>query len=311
MKTPETNPQDTLDGVIKDFARRITFVRFDSHTAQTSFKDPHKSFAEALRKYKTADPTKKVFHTGVAAYALDLRVDMSKHAARMIPLDTRSVDDEELLGEMLRNYNAQLRWLLVSAYESYARFMKDIYAALGFLDNNSWPCEHYGDIAPRDIPTRDSIWFSQRARKLRPEVIRKRLRVILPGLCPIEHPTRWPNPLFWVTAIQQFRHAIVHAEGIVAVSELVESLLDPRLDKLLKKRDLSPSSKRRLFKLLRPLQGDHAAIWLVDDARIESSNYALLDSPFSSLIEELSSHACLVYSCSSERFGFTPYWERK
>ena len=116
-----------LDEVMRTFSRRITFVRFDSYTAQQNLMDPHKSLSEALDKYGTQDPKQTVSHRGVAAYALDLREDIFKETPRIITLDTKGASNEDLLAELVSHFNTQLRWLLVSACESYFIFIKEIY----------------------------------------------------------------------------------------------------------------------------------------------------------------------------------------
>lgn len=54
-----------------------------------------------------------------------------------------------------------------------------------------------------------------------------------------------------------------------------------------------------------------AELWLIDEHGIKAGTYHMTDRPFSRLVEELSSHACLVYDCAMKHFDAVPYWDEK
>jgi hypothetical protein len=272
--------------------------------------DPHKSLSEALDKYGTQDPKQTVSHRGVAAYALDLREDIFKETPRIITLDTKGASNEDLLAELVSHFNTQLRWLLVSACESYFIFIKEIYGAIGYLDQGLWPCEHYGPIRLREVKHQTLTWYKERIKKIRADDIFKNLRIYLPDLGRYECPSYMPNPKFWILLIEKFRHSIVHAGGIIDIRFLIDYLAKS-LNLRFNKRTTLPPIMMRMLKSHFKMVNTQPHIWLVDETGIRSRSYALIDRPFSRLIEELSSHACLVYACAIMHFGQKPYWERQ
>ena len=52
-------------------------------------------------------------------------------------------------------------------------------------------------------------------------------------------------------------------------------------------------------------------IWVIEEKNINKGTYHFIDKPFHDLMENLSSHACLLYSCAVDHFGHAPHWERK
>jgi hypothetical protein len=124
-----------------------------------------------------------------------------------------------------------------------------------------------------------------------------------------EDPRYLPNPKFWVLLIQQFRHAIVHSGSRLGFAPLVDRLardLNVRVEKQI---TLPPETLHKLQSFFKVVDGD-AEIWLVDEHGIKTGTYHSTDRPFSQLIEELSSHACLVYDCVIKHFDQEPYWDR-
>lgn len=296
-----------LDLILSEFARRIAFVRFDSYTAQHNLKDPHKALKEALNKDRTLDPKKRISSRGIMAYAYDLRVDDLKESPELIILEKKWAVNQDLLNELVVNFNTQLRWLLVSACESYFLFVKELYGAIGFLDRQFWPCKDYGKIRLAEVNKQNLPWHQERAKNLRAADIFKVFRSSFPNLDKYECPPYIPNPKFWLITIENFRHSIVHAGSVFDVHSLVQKLNNG----VNKKDAFSPEKTIGLLSYYCKDVNGQSQIWIIEETSIQKGNYGFIDRPFLTLLENLSSHACLLYSCALEHFGHSPRWERK
>lgn len=129
----------------------------------------------------------------------------------------RSIDIKEQADLHFIHKNKQYQWLLVDAYEAFEDFIESIYGCAGYITPSFWSANDFGDISIRDIPLQDLKWFHTQAikKKNAPKSILHKLRATLPELVNIELNNKTStNYRLAVTMIENFRHVIVHRNGV-------------------------------------------------------------------------------------------------
>lgn len=130
----------------------------------------------------------------------------------------------------LSHHNKQYQWLLVEAYELYAKFLKDLYVLIGFYDNDFWCASHFGDISINEIKSQSKEWFekcviNKETYKI-VEQFRKKLKlmqnyetgkdIVINGITAYRDPyIEKKNYQHYMQMITKFRNYIVHDKGEV------------------------------------------------------------------------------------------------
>lgn len=131
-------------------------------------------------------------------------------------IDRKKLKIDERIDIVNLHKNKQYQWLLVEAYEAYEKYLKELYACIGFIDHSFWPARDFGDISLSEIPHQDMIWFSSQVeqKKDKPKSILLTLRKKIPSIIQIElNNENTINYQFATLMIENFRHIIVHHNG--------------------------------------------------------------------------------------------------
>lgn len=134
----------------------------------------------------------------------------------------------------LSHHNKQYQWLLVEAYELYAKFLKDLYVLIGFYDNDFWCASDFGDISINEITSQPKEWFekcviNKETYKIL-EQFRKKLKltqnyetgkdIVINGITAYRDPYKEKkNYQYYMQMITKFRNYIVHDKGEVSDKE--------------------------------------------------------------------------------------------
>ena len=212
--------------------------------------------------------------------------------------------------------NSQIRWLLVSGYEAYERFLVRLYAEMGFCDRNLWRCADFGNrYRIKDTVSLTLDDFAKRVREcpdLQPEKIRKLLGCLLPTIqrCEDKNSILLDDEKMsyrdYVDLIAEMRHIIVHEQSQVEPEELFR-----RLHRKWKRKD-ELSRKLKTFIVHNKLKHSPEGweIWLLHKSPIFEKSCTQMDGPLRTLLERLGTHACLLYGEAIHHFGYDPFWKR-
>ena len=223
---------------------------------------------------------------------------------------------ETITKRFLHTLNSQFRWLLVSGYEAYERYLKDLYAILGFCDGNLWRCEDYGNrYHAYTIASMTLADFRRRVREsteLTPEKIRNLCGCIFPEIQSAEskNSIRFGAETMsykdYVDFIALLRHITVHEQARVASDDLFRRLSD----KWKRPSGISQKLKALILQSDFTENGTALEVWLVPKSAQSLRDCTAMDSSLRALLERLSTHGHLLYKKSIEYFGGKAHWER-
>lgn len=116
--------------------------------------------------------------------------------------------------------NRQYQWLLAEAYEEFEDFIGNIYAYIGFKDNELWKCSDFGNITINNLKSQKYIWFQEQSKKQKIKYVLNRLRDIFSEIKEIsKNNTMNVNLEVAIALIEHLRHIIVHKNGMVDKKE--------------------------------------------------------------------------------------------
>lgn len=303
-----------LDEVFFRFGQQMATIRFESQFTVASFKDAHKKLSQLKELSQGAEvEERKLFFrqmwTAVSA------MDILESPPVYVAISGKEAQDEELIEILTDNLNNQNRWLLVSAYEEFERYCRDIYGALGYLDRNLWRCEDFGSISLQGLKFKDLSWYQQCVRKgigrYNTDIIIKRFRQIFPKFEKAESKNSKNNADLktWINILAFLRNRIVHTQAKISKSEIIQVLQE--------KTGLSFTGHKRsvamrraiIFERLFKLNGNQYEIKAIDRSKLKEP-YVSINNPFYFLLERIVSHASLSYKLSMKHFGQQAFWNR-
>ena len=305
-----------LDAVFVTLGDAMAACFFESHLSVSAFRDSYDPLLARIKAARLASGGRK---SGVGELVLRemgvtfLVENMHAHCPRTISIGSRGVKDEKILGAFVGSLNAQNLWLLVSAYEAYERFFKDLFGALGYLDRNLWRCSDYGETRLQDVARNGIRWHQQRAR----EVVRKnggvkhvfsRLYDAFPSFREREEAEPPLNLRAWCKIAGVLRHRIVHSQACGPEEELIAELEKASGMCLRPKTPDACVQAHTVMQYLRT-EGNVCQIQGIEHRCLETG-HGPLNRPTTFLMEKLATHACLAYSTAMEHFGEMPVWER-
>lgn len=130
----------------------------------------------------------------------------------------KSISIEEKKDIHFVHLNKQYQSMLVDAYEFFEDFIESIYGCAGYIDNNFWIAEDFGNITINELKSKDLEWFIAQASKKKnaPKSILSRFRFLLKNINSIENNNKLNLKFkFNITMIEFFRHIIVHNNGVI------------------------------------------------------------------------------------------------
>lgn len=284
-----------MDAILHAYGEAIAAYLFDSNFSVNSFKNALATGSALCGRMWTAVP------------ATDVRYS----PPRLVLVGEKGAQDEQILAAMIENLNNQNLWILVSAFESYEKFFKDFYGALGYLDRNLWLCSDFGDTSLGELDGKDMAWHQEQVRKtiarhdIKP--ILSRLRKVFPVFADRE---AGPDDYLrmWVGIAGAFRNCIVHARAALPKSDVTHELEKACGESFTGKKEevvLRRVSVGRYFRF----EGEICHLEGIDRKQLKPS-YVFVNKPTTDLIEKLVSHAALAYSAALMHFGRKPFWER-
>lgn len=211
--------------------------------------------------------------------------------------------------------NSQFRWLLVSGYEAYERYLKDLYTILGYCDQDLWRCADYGNrYHPNNISSMTLADYRERVRasnELTPEKIRNQIGCIFPSVqsAEVQNSIRFGDEKMsfrdYVDFIALLRHVIVHEQARITFDDFFR--------RLSAKWGRKPGITRKLQTLILHSEfredGEGYEVWLLPKNELALQNCTSMDSALCVLLERLGTHGHLLYKKSIEHFGGRAYWE--
>ena len=296
-----------LDAVVNQLGRRMAEIGFDSMFSISAYKDARRELADRVEKGKEWGKhhgVKDVMKMWVAAPAHDL----TKPSSYSIAIGGQAASDDELLDVLVDHLESQHRWLLVEAYEAYERFLKNLYAGLGYLDRELWRCSDFGEIPPGSITHQKIDWFRDRVGKgigkHGIKDILSRLRSAFPQFKTFETKNSLRVDFSkHVRIIGLLRHIVVHGSSRCLFSTL-ESEFEKQTGLALKGKIKAALIGRYVL-----LDGEECVVTALDRQRL-TPPYHFLNKPLTAAVEALSSHACLAYMQAISHFDLTPIWYR-
>jgi len=322
----KTQAQKILDAEIKALGDRISLLTFEEYVITSQFKEAHLAFMEYMDKAKHhSDPSLRRFILKDAIIgSSSIGSDVTKKPIIHFSLGRKDIKFHEKEHALIENLNRQYSWLLVSAYEDYERFLKELYACMGFLDRTFWQCDDYGSISISDIGSLKLAWFKQRVaertnRRFQHDAscALARFRDAFPSLLPYEtvalpgaktsvysdailHQEVDTLPVGLTCSLAgKLRHAIVHDHSAI---ESAQSL----------SKEIGANGTDKIAVIAAHLKKspEGVRIWLVYDQK-GLLDYNFLDLRISQMLQSLCAHACLLYKACISHFGEQAYWERK
>jgi hypothetical protein len=136
--------------------------------------------------------------------------------------DQRHITIKMLIADTINHQNIQYQWLLVSAFEDYEKYLRNIYAYLICINNK-----------PNNINVKDFLTYFMEIHSILLENIDKKnassilkeIRKLLPKYKYLEtNNCQMIDMKFLLLLIQHFRHIIVHKNGSTNKEKLIDKL---------------------------------------------------------------------------------------
>lgn len=203
--------------IFEEFEQNVHELSFYADIVQKSYEKYLSEIEEYKKKHSDID-----FYSSSRPVYFDI---LNKH--EKIISDLR-VDKslEQTSKDIFFHYNKQMQWFLVEAYEMYEKFIEQLYAIMGYLDNNFWNVSDFGEIQLHDISNKNEEWFFKQTKKKneKPYSIIKvfEKRFSLKQYFDKKIPSS--NYDFLMQLIAEFRHAIVHDKGFLDKTVLKDKL---------------------------------------------------------------------------------------
>lgn len=206
-----------LKTIFEEFEQNVHELSFYSDIVHESYKKYLAEIEEHTKKHSDID----LYSSKRPAY-FDI---LNKH--EKIISDLR-VDKslEQISKDIFFHYNKQMQWFLVEAYEMYEKFIEQLYAIMGYLDNNFWNVSDFGEVQLSDILNKSEEWFFEQIKKKKEKpysiikVFEKRLNIKQY----FDKKSPSTNYDFLMQFISEFRHAIVHDKGFLDKTVLKDKL---------------------------------------------------------------------------------------
>jgi hypothetical protein len=333
MSGPTTNAI-LLDKPINTFSSRIAEVEFQRFTSQNYFttqlaatKTQIDGLASVGVPENSVVTMSRTFFVDLAqnATVLDMRGSINS-----IPIPGCVAKRSELISHLCDSLDRQLAWLLVDTFEAHERFLKDIYATLGFLNPGAWPTMHHQYTKPllgricelfpicwrrQTAATRPHEWFDDKARSVASrncDPILKQLRLLMPDLGKYEA-TPWVSDhtdvVVWRVVAEILRHIIVHQNRQIKSDEFWKAVQRKSGRSIHGTKESVQRFRARVQEVLTETDGV-LTVRLIDRSKVASGQVAHIDKYFKQLFESIINHSFLVYHLVALYCGEQPYWKR-
>lgn len=302
-----------VDNVIVAFATTVAGIQFEALQMRST----------ALRLFRTLrKDLEQTCEQGIAQPAPQLQawmtclrpIDLAEDRALVIAAPGKSATDAECLTEIAHGLNAQHNWLLVSVFEAYERFYKDLYAVIGYIDPNLWKLKHLAGMTPHQATTYDLDRYSHIVReRLASRDIRElhnAIRQSFPRFAQRELQNPLGDMKLRCAVAGALRHVIVHSGGQVRHEDRLWKNVEQLTGYSLHGQD--DTTQRRKYELAQFLRAENGIpeVWTIRLQNMKEP-YHGIESPFMRLFDGLVNHAFLAYRVVAEHFQVLPYWLRR
>jgi hypothetical protein len=305
---------ETLDPVFFEFGDQLANVQFESSLVISCFANNAvhgRKKVESRGVYKEVENNRSV--VGKARSAVPV-VDCTGTQPYYFFIGGRQASNDELLAALVSNLNSQHQWLLVVAFASLEKYLKDLYGTLGYLDRDLWHHSDFGGISPHEISSKNLAWHKERVLKIpdsNTAKVRQKLRRV-PGVASYES----NNCLgcdydLIIGCIEVLRHIIVHSSGRIGWGQLLEKL-EEHTGSSVSRMTLGPATTPSFIaSFLEKNQSDSSTtVVLIDKRMPEPPYHGVLNGPFLSLLKHLGNYGALLYAQALRHFGHQPVWSR-
>lgn len=309
----KSKAQSLLDRQIQSLGETLSALLFESRFAVTEYRSTVAAFTKKLEEAKEDKRARNLDKNAILVRSMWQRAparDVRSASIHPFMIGLTSARDDQLLQHLEDYINQQHLWLLVSAFEAYEQFFKDLYGCIGFLDKFLWRCGDFGDISIPQVGKKDITWYlnqsNNKIARHNIDNILKHLRQVWPNFS--EHETEHqPDLLIRIGLATTLRHIIVHSRGIVDLDEFFE-ILGRNTGRSFQGSKSAPTRKRISDRYLRE-EDDGCHIQAIERNKL-AGPFSEAAKPTTALLEDLASHACLAYAHAMMHFGKTPFWER-
>jgi hypothetical protein len=202
----------SIDDIYNKFIERM-IINNKNHGLSVNFLE--NKLQEILKSYHI-DDINGVYDKPIY---LENLIFYSWEKSRIITYSTEDVTLSMLIKNITNHQNKQYQWHLVSAFEDYENFLRQIYSYLICIKNkplemnmvNFYRCfDSIYELIFENMKNKDSTFILQ---KLRKELLKyKELEIINDGKC---------NKKFVLALIKYFRNFIVHHYGVVSEKDIL------------------------------------------------------------------------------------------
>ena len=303
-----------MDVVFTELTDQLTKTRFEATFVTSRFKDAIVQLEESLQTAKEFKKSKDLDTSVMGLWVALPVVDLTAPKTEWFSAGKRKAEEDELLATLIRNLNTQHQWLLVEAFETLEKFLKDLYGALGYLDRSLWRCSDFGNITPTEISGNDLEWHKNQVRKTvkhDTKEIRKRLSDTIDGVSNyLSSNCRRRDYGFLIGCVETLRHVIVHSSGQISWKDLLKAVSKNTGESLTGNTE-GPESRRQFLNSIveSSMDGSVVEITLINKANIHPP-FHNVNNPLLDLLEHLGSYGALLYSQSIRHFDKQPYWCR-
>ena len=300
-----------LDAAIKSFADELADLLFESQMLLHTYKTVRRG------EIITFDATKKVYsHTSIGDWYHGVGAEDITDTGRSLEIiAARHGNKDSIIKWFPRLLNSQIRWLLVSAFEAYERFLKELYSVMGYCDRNLWRCSDFGNnfslMNLSSLSMADFRSIVRQSTELQPRKIRTLVAHRFGSIqrAQSKNSIAFANETITycecVSLIELIRHIIVHENSTVSSDDFFR-----RLEKKWQRKvPLSHPLKTFIIHETFMYEKPNWIVWLIRDVAFAHPEADA--RPLGTLVQKLGTDACLLYKEVGKHFGIRPYWKRR
>lgn len=302
--------QKQLDRVIKSFAQSLADILFEARMLLYAYEAVSKGEVLSFDAHRRV-----VSSTQIGNWYQGVIVDLFTGGKRSCATIAAQRGDKKSITQRFPvMLNGQVRWLLVSSFEAYERFLRELYAVMGYCDHNLWRCADFGNSHRLSDVGRLSLKDHNTLVRQSSDLTPRKIRTLIAHRFGKIQTARSLNAIHFANEtmsygdyldyIELLRHVIVHEDSSVDIEAFFV-----RLQRAWRREDpLSHALKTLIvhsaFRFTKP----HWTVWLIREKAFACPKTEV--GPFDTLARRLGTDACLCYEAVASHFGVTPYWTR-
>lgn len=312
MGTDRTVLPESLDDRLDQFGHALNDIQMEAVLATSGFEH---NYTDVLARVTGKKGTREDEFIFLNTRLIANDIGAGQASSDVILLSRLSGVDDAVIAYVRDCYNAQLRWLLVNAYEAYEDFVEDLYAFVGCLDSSLWKKKHHELLA--NCPT-SAPEFECRRGVVRRQIANHGIEPLLNRfrqiLRPFEEHEGFDHKGLslrdWIRIIAEFRHRIVHCRGKVEEPAFWDELASRLGHSTREPGGGQADWMSNLSAFIDYVEGERG-IWLLDRKLLKNGSFSSLWLNLQDLIQIIAEHGCLVYRDILRHFRREPIWIRE